>query len=142
MEEENMMILSSDRSIPSSSSQLAMHKTSHKFKPKIRIIHIFAPEIIKTDVANFRELVQRLTGKAAAGAEREGIIMKEKKEKLPLSSRSNFIHHANKSSWPAASLLLNESGDPNIKEEENENSSTNFFDGFTDIDGFIQELIK
>ncbi|XP_030484493.2 uncharacterized protein LOC115700955 [Cannabis sativa] len=32
-------------------------------KPKIRIIHIFAPEIIKTDVANFRELVQRLTGK-------------------------------------------------------------------------------
>ncbi|KAM7265685.1 hypothetical protein ACFE04_003368 [Oxalis oulophora] len=34
-----------------------------KPKPKIRIIHIFAPEIIKTDVANFRELVQRLTGK-------------------------------------------------------------------------------
>ncbi|CAL1372390.1 unnamed protein product [Linum trigynum] len=31
--------------------------------PKIRIIHIFAPEIIKTDVANFRELVHRLTGK-------------------------------------------------------------------------------
>ncbi|CAH9063068.1 unnamed protein product [Cuscuta europaea] len=34
-----------------------------KPKPKIRIIHIFAPEIIKTDVQNFRELVQRLTGK-------------------------------------------------------------------------------
>ncbi|KAI4378471.1 hypothetical protein MLD38_015948 [Melastoma candidum] len=32
-------------------------------KPKIRIIHIFAPEIIKTDTANFRDLVQRLTGK-------------------------------------------------------------------------------
>ncbi|CAL1386920.1 unnamed protein product [Linum trigynum] len=31
--------------------------------PKIRIIHIFAPEIIKTDATNFRELVQRLTGK-------------------------------------------------------------------------------
>ncbi|XP_051151343.1 VQ motif-containing protein 18-like [Andrographis paniculata] len=35
-------------------------------KPKIRIIHIFAPEIIKTDAANFRELVQRLTGKPSA----------------------------------------------------------------------------
>ncbi|CAM6099775.1 unnamed protein product [Calypogeia fissa] len=28
----------------------------------IRIVHIFAPKIIKCDVANFRELVQRLTG--------------------------------------------------------------------------------
>ncbi|MCL7038067.1 hypothetical protein MKW94_010307 [Papaver nudicaule] len=48
--------------------RLGMHKDSHvisKFtmKPKIRIVHIFAPEIIKTDAANFRELVQRLTGK-------------------------------------------------------------------------------
>ncbi|XP_040381077.1 uncharacterized protein LOC107304365 [Oryza brachyantha] len=34
-----------------------------KERPKIRIIHIIAPEIIKTDVANFRELVQRLTGR-------------------------------------------------------------------------------
>ncbi|CAN6201099.1 unnamed protein product [Urochloa humidicola] len=37
-------------------------------RPKIRIIHIIAPEIIKTDVANFRDLVQRLTGKPAAAA--------------------------------------------------------------------------
>ncbi|KAL0653036.1 hypothetical protein Bca4012_095727 [Brassica carinata] len=34
-----------------------------KTKPKIRIIHIFAPEIINTDVKNFRTLVQSLTGK-------------------------------------------------------------------------------
>jgi len=32
-------------------------------RPKIKIIHIIAPEIIKTDVAHFRDLVQRLTGK-------------------------------------------------------------------------------
>ncbi|KAG8371859.1 hypothetical protein BUALT_Bualt12G0006800 [Buddleja alternifolia] len=47
-------------------SPLSTHKSSQtisKTKPKIRIIHIFAPEIIKTDAANFRELVQRLTGK-------------------------------------------------------------------------------
>ncbi|KAH6819426.1 hypothetical protein C2S51_003029 [Perilla frutescens var. frutescens] len=59
-------------SAPSSSSSssvlasVSMHKNSQtisKMKSKIRIIHIFAPEIIKTDAANFRELVQRLTGK-------------------------------------------------------------------------------
>ncbi|KAE8788443.1 VQ motif-containing protein 17 [Hordeum vulgare] len=32
-------------------------------RPAIRIIHIIAPEIIKTDVDNFRDLVQRLTGR-------------------------------------------------------------------------------
>lgn len=35
-------------------------------RPAIRIIHIIAPEIIKTDAANFRDLVQRLTGRDAA----------------------------------------------------------------------------
>ncbi|CAK9169970.1 unnamed protein product [Ilex paraguariensis] len=45
---------------------LAMHKDSQaisKVKPKIHIIHIFAPKIFKTDASNFWELVQRLTGK-------------------------------------------------------------------------------
>ncbi|XP_045090121.1 uncharacterized protein [Aegilops tauschii subsp. strangulata] len=32
-------------------------------RPAIRIIHIISPEIIKTDAANFRDLVQRLTGR-------------------------------------------------------------------------------
>ncbi|KAI9077327.1 hypothetical protein K1719_040771 [Acacia pycnantha] len=44
----------------------SMHKHSQtisKMKPKIRIIHIFAPQIIHTDVHNFRQLVQSLTGK-------------------------------------------------------------------------------
>ncbi|THU70406.1 hypothetical protein C4D60_Mb08t24650 [Musa balbisiana] len=36
--------------------------TVKKPKPKTRIVHVFPPEIIKTDAANFRELVQRLTG--------------------------------------------------------------------------------
>lgn len=128
-----MRMVSSDHSTPSS-TQLPMHKiNSHKFKPKIRIIQIFAPEIINTEVANFRELVQRLTGKATA-AETKGMIMK-KKRKLP-TSRSSFIHHAK----PAASLLPTGCGDQvhNIKEDENESSSTGFFDGFTDMDGFIQ----
>lgn len=47
---------------------LALHTDSHaisKLKPKIRIIHVVAPKIIKTDVENFRDLVQKLTGKSA-----------------------------------------------------------------------------
>ncbi|KAL9237797.1 hypothetical protein vseg_012301 [Gypsophila vaccaria] len=49
-----------------SSQTLGLHSNSHtisKIQPKIRIIHIHAPEIIETNVANFRELVQQLTGK-------------------------------------------------------------------------------
>ncbi|XP_073152314.1 VQ motif-containing protein 18-like [Henckelia pumila] len=45
-----------------------MNKNSQiisKMKPRIRIIHLFAPEIIEIDAANFREEVQRLTGKPA-----------------------------------------------------------------------------
>lgn len=30
---------------------------------KTRIVHVVAPEVIKTDPANFREVVQKLTGK-------------------------------------------------------------------------------
>ncbi|PKU76494.1 VQ motif-containing protein 25-like [Dendrobium catenatum] len=45
-------------------SKLTLCKKSHTLlKPKIRIVHIFAPEIIKTDPSNFRQLVQLLTGK-------------------------------------------------------------------------------
>ncbi|KAK1288516.1 hypothetical protein QJS10_CPB19g00963 [Acorus calamus] len=52
---------------PSAATSLsAVHGGS--FKPKIRIIHLFAPEVIKTDAANFRDLVQRLTGKPISGA--------------------------------------------------------------------------
>ncbi|TVU08196.1 hypothetical protein EJB05_41588, partial [Eragrostis curvula] len=43
-------------------------RTMPPTRPKIKIIHIIAPEIIKTDVSNFRDLVQRLTGKPTAGA--------------------------------------------------------------------------
>ncbi|KAK9169933.1 hypothetical protein Syun_002073 [Stephania yunnanensis] len=47
-------------------------------KPKIRIVHVFAPKVIETDPANFRQLVQRLTGKPAA---RKGIKSRSKRRK-------------------------------------------------------------
>ncbi|KAK8496631.1 hypothetical protein V6N13_022953 [Hibiscus sabdariffa] len=49
---------------PSGSTPAAVSmKRDSKANPKIRIIHVCAREIITTDVANFRELLQRLTGK-------------------------------------------------------------------------------
>ncbi|XP_019168122.1 PREDICTED: VQ motif-containing protein 25-like isoform X3 [Ipomoea nil] len=55
----------------SSSSEVSMHKgwphatTKVQAKPKIRIVHLIPPEVIKTSVHDFCEIVQRLTGKPA-----------------------------------------------------------------------------
>ncbi|KAL0316881.1 UNVERIFIED_CONTAM: VQ motif-containing protein 25 [Sesamum radiatum] len=54
---------------------------------EIRIIHIFAPEIIKTDAANFRELVQRLTGNPINTDESRHNICSRKK----IRSRSRMV---------------------------------------------------
>jgi len=60
-----------DHGSMSPSTPAAQHKASSRHhpsrttttRPAIKIIHIVAPEIIKTDAANFRDLVQRLTGR-------------------------------------------------------------------------------
>ncbi|KAE8731169.1 hypothetical protein F3Y22_tig00002840pilonHSYRG00547 [Hibiscus syriacus] len=114
-----------------SPSPLSIHKDSQaisKSKPKIRIIHVFAPEIIKTDAANFRELVQRLTGKPPQekGRQRKPAMAAEKKMEL----RTGFL-----------------AGFERVKDEEEggiwsisgENSG-GFLSGFGDFDGLIQEL--
>jgi hypothetical protein len=104
---------------------LAMHQDSKKIskpKPKIRIIHIFAPEIIKTDVANFRELVQQLTGKPAE----KGC---KKKPRIP---RREEPRSASSTDKP-----------PVVKKMEgmwNGENSDGFLGGFADLEGFIQEL--
>lgn len=112
-----------------------MHGHSHaisKVKPKIRIIHIFAPEIIKTDAENFRELVQRLTGKPSA-ADKVG----------RKSSRGRGLacnKGAGKRKMAEFRVLEPERV---IKEEEQgwggENSG-GFLSGFGDLDGFMQEF--
>ncbi|XP_059428732.1 VQ motif-containing protein 17 [Corylus avellana] len=108
---------------------LAMHQDSKQIskpKPKIRIIHIFAPEIIKTDVANFRELVQRLTGKPT---EKGG----KKKPKIP---RREEPRSANSSTDkpPAAAVTKKMEG------MWNGENSGGFLGGFADLEGFIQDL--
>jgi hypothetical protein len=60
------------------SSGISVHRLSHAIaankappRNKIKIVHVLAPEIIKTEARHFRELVQRLTGKPAAAASPE-----------------------------------------------------------------------
>ncbi|XP_022744988.1 VQ motif-containing protein 17-like [Durio zibethinus] len=153
---ENFMIRNQTRMPPSTpSAALSIHKDSKtisKPKPKIRIIHIFAPEIIKTDVANFRELVQRLTGKAA---QEKGF-----KKKARIARRDHVQEHRTTSfcDKPVAAAMAKKmelrtgflaglETRERVKEEEGlwnhfgENSG-GFLSGFGDLDGFIQELVE
>lgn len=123
---EDMIMSNKKHTCSSTTKPLTMHKDSHiisKSKPKIRIIHIFAPEIIKTDVANFRELVQRLTGKPT--------------EKKKLKTRKESHQSLNLSQ---VGLEVREK----IKGEEDiwvgANSGGGFLGGFGDLDGFMQEF--
>ncbi|XP_050383279.1 VQ motif-containing protein 25 [Argentina anserina] len=143
------------------SNALAIHSDSQtisKPKPKIRIIHIFAPEIIKTDVANFRELVQRLTGKPS---ENDGWTNKKKRVKGGVPSRGLEAHQKSSTTFMAEVKKM-ELGRSNggggagfrgleqfprservIKEEEmmwNAENSGGFLERFADLEGFIQEL--
>lgn len=117
-----------------------MHRNSHtisKTKPKIRIIHIFAPEIIKTDATNFRELVQRLTGKPTAadgGAAVKATKARKTKEARVLSSSSKKMEMAVRGEFRER-----------VKGEEediwgNANSGGGFLGGFAEYDGFMHEI--
>ncbi|KAK4738351.1 hypothetical protein R3W88_002048 [Solanum pinnatisectum] len=131
-----------------------MNRDSHsisKLKPKIRIIHIIAPEIIKTDVENFRDLVQRLTGKNAA---REVKGKKAKKERKKIESSSPQQQQEDQQHMMMMNMLHQDNSTSNnyrMKEEESssheegiygsiENSSNGFLSGFGSMEGFIQDL--
>lgn len=116
---------------------LSTHRDSRaitKVRPKIRVIHIFAPEIIKTDVDNFRELVQSLTGKptvhnrfAGSGKRRHQKVPTEKPVEDPGSTM-------NLDSKP---LMITQKMEPL-------NSLTcdtsRHEDDFSEIDCFIQDI--
>ncbi|KAI3446421.1 hypothetical protein Pfo_003086 [Paulownia fortunei] len=128
-------------------SSLAMHKinsqTISKVKSKIRIIHIFAPEIIKTDAANFRELVQRLTGKPTDDkncTKKKSRIVPSDKEPRNFPSNKK-MEQAMRAGFQAASEGFGE----RIKDEEeiwrDANTGGGFLGGFAEFDhGFMQEL--
>ncbi|KAJ6425029.1 hypothetical protein OIU84_025741 [Salix udensis] len=139
----------------SASSKLGMHGGSHVIskltKPKVRIIHIFAPEVIKTDVANFRELVQRLTGQPCGS---EGMVKKKARSGAPGKRKKTGSSMCESSK--KAMQKLPEQGLPSLMRGEKlvrveveanelvggENCSTNFnsLDGFGDLNGFVHDL--
>ncbi|KAI0496980.1 hypothetical protein KFK09_023306 [Dendrobium nobile] len=95
-------------------SKLTLCKKSHSIlKPKIRIVHIFAPEIIKTDPSNFRQLVQLLTGKP------ESKKMKKKLQQVALMAEETD--------------MKNEERLKEEEEEERKNSGGSLTD-FGDVD--------
>lgn len=128
---------------------LAMHKDSYsisKIKPKIRIIHIFAPEIIKTDAENFRELVQKLTGKPREDKKNFKKNTKVIREQEPSRSTSSGSGLSSED-CPRKKLLsnggfwgLDVTMDRVIKEEEREESCGGYLGGFSDLEGFISEI--
>ncbi|KAK4345939.1 hypothetical protein RND71_036115 [Anisodus tanguticus] len=127
----------------SPSTPLRMNKNSQnisKLKPKIHIIHIFAPEIIKTDVANFRELVQRLTGKPSEIKKNNNNIKKISRISTSKKLVPNKLELI-RSGFNYPSELMRE----RIKGEEediwrNANYGGGFLSGFQEFDGFMQEF--
>uniref|UniRef100_A0A7N0UV70 VQ domain-containing protein n=1 Tax=Kalanchoe fedtschenkoi TaxID=63787 RepID=A0A7N0UV70_KALFE len=106
-----------------------------KNKPHVRIIHIFAPEIIKTDPANFRELVQRLTGKPATT--RRNMISKRKSAgKRSEADRLSSVEIVK--SEEAAEIWRSSSSSAGSGDNE---SGGGFLTGFADMDdGFMQHF--
>ncbi|MCO5571073.1 hypothetical protein L7F22_024804 [Adiantum nelumboides] len=60
-------------SLDLSSSSHPIAKKQQKKQPIIRVVHVYAPTLIKTDPANFRSLVQKLTGNKGATSEESAI---------------------------------------------------------------------
>lgn len=128
-----------------------------KGKPKIRIIHIYAPEIIKTDAENFRELVQRLTGKPEDEGRGGG---RGKSKTTPTTTTKDPIMdlHPNKKAMiiqeDEKEFLSLQNGIRVVKNEKEEEvvadidmwrrsiksneKFSGFFDGFTELDGFME----
>ncbi|XP_010036486.1 VQ motif-containing protein 17 [Eucalyptus grandis] len=137
------------------SSALGIHRDSRsiaKVKPKIRIIHIFAPEIIKTDTANFRGLVQRLTGKSAASAANHQKSQKRKSSGLIIPKREGHQKIMPEKPIPRKMEQINlfHGFDPRERMKEEEGmmmmmvrgggDGGGYLKDFADLDGFAYEM--
>ncbi|CAI9779438.1 unnamed protein product [Fraxinus pennsylvanica] len=121
---------------------LGMHKNSQKIskiKPKIRISHIFAPEIIKTDAANFRELVQKLTGKPTENL-RSSCTKKKRTRNVANDPRilAKKMDLAMKNGFESSGFKERIKGEEHIW--RNANTGAGFLGGFTEFDGFMKEI--
>ncbi|KAL7138592.1 hypothetical protein ABFS83_10G174100 [Erythranthe nasuta] len=150
MMEENQIIYSKKNTTTRTMNKNS--QTISKSKPKIRIIHIFAPEIIKTDAANFRELVQRLTGKPPPEDEDRNILRGGQKKTNTTTVRKKETRIFASSNKKMENMAMMRAGFDHhaefrerIKGEEEiwsgANSGGGFLGGFAaEFDGFMQEL--
>lgn len=124
-----------ETSSPSSvSSKLRISRDSRaisKLKSEIRIVHVFAPEIIEIDAANFRELVQRLTGKPEEGS--SGSKSKTAPTKDVMDSD------------PKEALIIQdeheeEEGQDGLWRSKLNQKFSGFLDGFSEFDCLLKEL--
>ncbi|KAI9122015.1 hypothetical protein K1719_006704 [Acacia pycnantha] len=117
---------------------LSINKNSQaivKPKPKVRIIHIIAPEIIKTDVENFRELVQRLTGKPSTEKHGQKMMTTAAASRHQDTARLNVGLSSDK---PKAVMKEEEVG---VCREES-TSAGGYLGGFSDLEGFGSEFAQ
>ncbi|KAK4767519.1 hypothetical protein SAY86_015269 [Trapa natans] len=111
-------------------SALTMHRDSlsiSKSKPRVRVVHVIDPEIIKTDVENFRDLVQQLTGKHS-GNHQKPLNRTRRPEMLRKGPR--MYHNVQKLPGPTS---------PELGMWNNAESSGGFLNGFEHLDRYVQE---
>lgn len=113
--------------------KLAVHDYSHtifKLKPKIRIIHIVEPEIIKTTVEDFQELVQRLTGKP----------VERGRSRDKAGNKTKAV--VSKTETAAVAAVLQETPRMKIEVEEiyDAENQTNFSSFLEEVDGFFHDM--
>ncbi|KFK37052.1 hypothetical protein AALP_AA4G206000 [Arabis alpina] len=128
-------------------SSIAMHKQSRtltKSKPNIRIIHIYAPEIIKTDVSSFREIVQKLTGKPDHHHHdlhhQKGLKRNPKSRASHDHDHHDQVHDMNKNHGFFINSEVEEDMMSMTWNNDGGESSGGFLNDLGDLDGFIQEL--
>lgn len=109
-------------------------RTISKLKPKIRIIHIVEPEIIKTDIENFQELVQRLTGKPV---ERKGSTKGKNASSLILQPKPYCIKPG---SAGVPMLQDTQRMKKEIEEIYDTQNQNGFLSFWGDVDGFLHDM--
>jgi hypothetical protein len=111
-----------------SSSKYSQHKNI--ITPKVRVVHIYEPKIIKTDPENFRPLVQRLTGKSSHKS-------KEKRRQTNHKSTSSEVIAAEVGSENLEYTFYSNYQQPIMENETEKLSSedcSGFSKGFSDAD--------
>jgi hypothetical protein len=116
------------------SSKFSQHKDI--ITPKVRVVYVYEPEIIKTDPENFPSLVQRLTGKSSRKSREKQRQMKQKSPSSELIAAETGIENLE-------NTFYNNDQTP-IMENETTKFSTEdwscFSEGFSAMDMILQNL--